>query len=76
MRRRLSLVLVAIFVVLAVVASYLYLSPRNRVADRIASTGPERDSLARVDSAARADAREEVDTMCLASRIGLPCDPR
>ena len=76
MRRRLSLVLVAILVVLAVVASYEYLSPRNRAADRIASTGPERDSLARLDSAARADARQEADTMCLASRIGLPCDPR
>ena len=76
MRRRLSLVLVATLVVLAVVALYHYMSPRNRVADRIASTAPERDSLARLDSAARADARQEADTMCFASRIGLPCDRR
>ena len=75
MRRRLSLVLVAILVVLAVVASYQYLLRRNRAPDRIASTGPERDSLARLDSAARADARQEADTMCFASRIGLPCNP-
>ena len=75
MRRRLSLVLVAILVVLAVVASYRYLSRRNRAADKIATTGPERDSLARLDSAARADARQEADTMCFASRIGLPCNP-
>jgi hypothetical protein len=76
MRRRLSLVVVAVLVVLAVVVSYHYLSPRNRAPNRIASTGPERDSLARLDSAARADARQDADTMCFASRIGLPCDPR
>ena len=76
MRRRLSLVIVAIFVVLAVVASYHYLSPRNRGAHRIASTSPENDSLAKLDSAERADARQNADTMCFASRIGLPCDPR
>jgi hypothetical protein len=76
MRRRLSLVLVAVLVVLAVLASTYYLSPRTRGADRIASTGAVRDSLAGVDSAARADARQQVDTMCFASRIGLPCDPR
>ena len=76
MRRRLSLVLVAVLVVLAVVVSAHYLSLRTRSADRIASTGPTHDSLARLDSAARADARQEADTMCFASRIGLPCDPR
>ena len=76
MRRRLSLILVAVLVILMVVASTLYLSLRSRGAGRIASTGPARDSLARLDSAARADARQEADTMCFASRIGLPCDPR
>jgi hypothetical protein len=76
MRRRLSLVLVAILVVLAGVASHHYLSPRTRGANRIASTGPARDSLASLDTTARADARQEADTMCFASRIGLPCDPR
>jgi hypothetical protein len=35
-----------------------------------------RDVVARRDSTARAEVREEPDTMCLASRIGLPCDPR
>src|SRR5437667_12488551 len=64
------------FVVLAVVASYHYLSPRNRAADGIASTGPERDSLDRLDSAARAVARQKADPMCFASRSRLPCHPR
>jgi hypothetical protein len=76
MRRRLSLVVVAVLVVLAGLVSTHYRSLRTRSADRIALTGPARDSLARLDSAARADAREAVDTMCFASRIGLPCDPR
>jgi hypothetical protein len=76
MRRRLSMVLVAVVVVLAAVVSATYLSHKTRRAERIASTGPARDSLARLDSAARADARQEADTMCFASRIGLPCDPR
>jgi hypothetical protein len=35
-----------------------------------------RDAVARRDSAARAELRAETDTMCLAARIGLPCDPR
>jgi hypothetical protein len=76
MRRRLSLVLVAILVVLAVAASYHYVSVRKRAMDNVALTGPGHDSLARLDSAARADARQEPDTMCFASRIGLPCDTR
>jgi hypothetical protein len=76
MRRRFSLVLVAILVVLAFVVSTHYLSSRSRGAGRIASTRGAGDSSARLDSAVRADARQEADTMCLASRIGLPCDPR
>ena len=76
MRRRLSLVLAAILVVLAVVALYHHLSPGNRAPHRLATSGSERDSLARLDSAERADARQDADTMCFASRIGLPCDPR
>jgi hypothetical protein len=75
MRRRLSLVLVAVAVVLAVLVSAHYLSLRTRTAHRLASTRPAHDSLARLDSAARADARQ-ADTLCFASRIGLPCDPR
>jgi hypothetical protein len=76
MRRRLSLVLVGVVVVLAAVLSATYLSLRSRRTERIASTGPARDSLARLDSAARVEARQQADTMCFASRIGLPCDPR
>jgi hypothetical protein len=76
MRRRFSLALLAVLVVLAVLVSTRYFSPRNRGAHRVASTGISRDSLARLDSAARAESREDADTMCFASRIGLPCDPR
>jgi len=76
MRRRLSLALLAVLVVLAVVVSTRYLSPRNRVTRRVTPAGVSRDSLARLDSAAQADAREAIDTMCFASRFGLPCDPR
>ena len=76
MRRRFSLALLAVLVVLAVVVSTRYLLPGTRGSHRVASTGASPDSLARLDSAARADARADADTMCFASRIGLPCDPR
>ena len=76
MRRRLSMVLVVVLVVLVIVVSAHYRSLRPRSADTVASTAPARDSLARLDSAARADARQQADTMCFAARIGLPCDPR
>jgi len=72
MRRRLSLALLAVFVVLAVFVSTQYLSSRSRAVRRTPSGN---DTLSR-DSAARAAARQEADTMCFASRIGLPCDPR
>ena len=73
MRRRLSLALFAVLVILAVVVSTRYTSSRNRVTRRVT---PASDSLARIDSAARADAREAIDTMCFASRVGLPCSPQ
>jgi hypothetical protein len=73
MRRRFSLALFAVLVVLAVVGSTYYLSPRVRGTP---STRVSRDSVARLDSAARAEARQDADTMCFASRIGFPCDPR
>jgi hypothetical protein len=76
MRRRLSLALLTVLVVLAVVVSTRYLSPRNQAARRVAQAGASRDTLAERDSAARAEARQSADTMCFASRIGLPCDPR
>ena len=73
MRRRLSLALLAVLVALAVFVSTRYLSPGSRVTRKVA---PVNDSVARLDSAAKADAREAIDTMCFAARIGLPCDPR
>ena len=76
MRRGLMLALLAIVAVLAIVASARYLSARSQTSRRAAALGVSRDSLARLDSATRADSRQERDTMCLASRIGLSCDPR
>ena len=76
MRRRFSLALLAVLVLIAIVASTRYVSLRNQAARKIASAVQPRDSLAQLDSAARADARQNADTMCFASRIGLPCDPR
>ena len=76
MRRRSSLVLLAVLAVIAIVAFSRYSSLRNQAALRVTSAGKPLDSLARLDSAAQADAREAVDTMCFASRIGLSCDPR
>ena len=76
MRRRFSLALLAVLVVLAVVVSIRYRSPGNRTGRRVVAAGAPRDSLARADSAAEADARRSADTLCFASRIFLPCDPR
>jgi hypothetical protein len=76
MRRRPSLVVLAVLVILAIVASTRYVSLRSRAAPRITSAGEPRDSVARLDSAAQARARQDTDTMCFASRVGLPCDPR
>jgi hypothetical protein len=76
MRRRLSLVLLAVVVVVAIVTSARYMSPEGKAARRAAALGVSVDSLARLDSARRADFHQEADTMCFAARIGLPCDPR
>jgi hypothetical protein len=76
MRRRLSLALLAVLVVLAAVVSVRHLSSRTSRQREVASAGTSRDSLARLDSASRADSREPADTMCFASRLFLPCDPR
>ena len=74
MRRRLSLALLAVFVILGVIASMRSLSPRTRAASIVAPAASG-DTIARVDSAAESEPRN-ADTLCLASRIGLPCDPR
>ena len=76
MRRRSSLVLLAVLMVIAIVAFTRYVSLRNRDTRGLTSAGNPLDSLARLDSAAQADARQASDTMCFASRIGLSCDPR
>ena len=76
MRRRFSLALLAVLVVLAVVVSTRYRSAGTRTGGRVTAARSTRDSLARADSAAEADARRSADTLCFASRIFLPCDPR
>jgi hypothetical protein len=73
MRRRLSLALLAILIVLTVFASSRYLSPRAQRSHRGMSLS---DTVAWLDSARRTDSRQDTDTMCFASRIFLPCDPR
>ena len=76
MRRSSSILLLALLVILAIVTSTRYVTLRNQAARKMASAGAPRDSVARLDSAAQAEARQDIDTMCIASRIGLPCDPR
>jgi hypothetical protein len=75
MRRRISLLLLAAIVLLAVIAYARRMSLRPH-SQRGHITVQAQDSLAQQDSAARADARRDADTMCIASRFGLPCDPR
>ena len=67
MRRRLSLVLFALLLIVVAVAGSQYVSSR-RQAQRVAN--------ARRDTTARADSAQVADTMCFASRLGFPCDPR
>ena len=71
MRRPLSLALLSLVVVFGIIASIHYLSPGARPAARVAAA----DSIAQLDSAAETEPPVD-DTMCVASRIGLPCDPR
>jgi hypothetical protein len=73
MRRRLSLALLAVLVVLMVFASTRYLSDGNQAARSPAREAP--DTLTRPDSGTRVDVPQDVDTMCIASRFGLPCNP-
>ena len=76
MRRRLSLALLAVVVIFAVFLSSRYRSRGTRATHRVSTTGVLRDSSAALDSVAEANARQADDTMCFASRIGFPCDPR
>lgn len=70
MRRRLSVALLTAVVVFAILLVSRYLPVETR-GERAASTGSSRDSLASPDSA---DRGTSIDTTCLASRIGLPCN--
>jgi hypothetical protein len=76
MRRRLSLALLAVLVIFTVFVSTRYRSRRTTPTHSVSTNGILRDSSAALDSAAEANARQADDTMCLASRIGFPCDPR
>ena len=76
MKRRLSIAVLTVLVMLAVVVSTLYLAPGGRAFRNGASAVSRQDTAAATDSAAEARSRQEADTMCFASRIGLPCDPR
>ena len=75
MRRRLSLALLAVLVIFAVFVSTRYRSRGTSATHRVSTNGVPRDSAA-LDSVAEANARQADDTMCFASRIGFPCDPR
>ena len=76
MRRRVSLFLLAVLVLLVVYGYARYMSLRPATPRGVITVHSPQDTLAQQDSAARADAREAVDTMCIAGRFGLPCDPR
>ena len=77
MRRRRSLVALAVVIAVGVIAAFIaYRTPVPLPGGRVVSADTTTDTLARLDSAQRANARAARDTMCLASRIGLPCDSR
>jgi hypothetical protein len=76
MRRRIALLLFAVLVLFAVIAYARYTSLRPQTPRGVITVQASRDTIAQEDSAARAEARQDLDTMCIASRFGLPCDPR
>ncbi len=76
MRRRFSLAVLVVFVLIAVVVSARHRTSSRVAARVVASRAARGDTLRRLDSATRSDASAAADTMCFASRVGLPCDPR
>lgn len=76
MRRHPFIVLLVALVFIAIVGFARDVWLRNQSARGTVATGNPGDSIARQDSAAQNDVRQTSDTMCIASRIGLPCDPR
>ena len=62
---------VALVLILAVTLGRRRAERRAEASSRVAS-GPA-DSLARRDSAAKADSEPEYDPPCFASHLGLPC---
>ena len=64
MRRRFSLALLAVLVVLAILASTRYFASRSAVSH---------PANVPTDTTGVADVPREIDTSCIASRVGLPC---
>ena len=67
MRRRLSLAFFAVLVVLGILASTRYFSLRSQAS---------RSANAAADTTGVVDVPPEIDTSCIASRLGLPCETR
>ena len=73
MRRRRSLVLLAVLLMLVTAMTIRRLSPGANVVRPDPSASATRDTSALTDSAAAADSQLVDDPPCLASRVGLPC---
>ena len=69
--RRFSLTLIFFVVVIVALLGARYQWERTHRAGRTAVSAAQRDSLRRDSSA---NERDPADTMCLASRLGFPCD--
>ena len=70
--RRVSLTLIAFVLVLVMLVGARYQWAKSHRLDRRAITTARQDSLGRDSVTSRVT--EPADTMCLASRIGFPCD--
>ena len=70
--RRVSLTLLAFVLVLVMLVGARYQWARSHRLHRRAITTARQDSLRR--DSATSGVNEPADTMCLASRIGFPCD--
>ena len=72
MVRRPPLAVIAVLFILLVLASLGYFAAVGPFTSAAGSADRARDSLPN-DSVARVQATREIDTSCIASRIGLPC---
>ena len=73
MRPRITLSVIAFVVVLVLLIGARYQWVRAHRSARMALTASQQDSLRR-DSAT--NERDPGDTLCFASKLGLPCDQR